>query len=129
MQRPAVNDVLAGRTVLVVDDNQDFAESLARLLELAGHRVEVAYDGEEALAACARCRPEAVVLDIGLPRLDGYEVARRLRRDPAHQGVLLVAVSGYGKDEDRERGREAGFDHYLVKPADPGVLKAILAAC
>jgi signal transduction histidine kinase/ActR/RegA family two-component response regulator len=118
----------AGRRVLVVDDNLDSAETLGTVLEIAGHEVWLAHDGEEALVLVERHRPEAVLLDIGLPKLDGYEVARRLRLDPGNDGILLVAVTGYGKEEDRDRGRLAGFDHHLVKPVDLEALRDLLAA-
>ena len=115
------------RRVLVVDDNEDSAETLGTILELSGHEVAIAYDGEKALSLAQERRPEVVFLDIGLPKIDGYEVARRLRLDPQNEGMLLVAVTGYGKEEDRHRGQEAGFHHYLVKPVDPGALQALLA--
>ena len=102
--------------VLLVDDNVDGADSLATLVRLAGHEARVAHDGPAALEAAAAFRPQVVVLDIGLPGLTGYEVARRLRADPDLSGASLVAVTGYGRDEDRERARQAGFDHHLVKP-------------
>jgi CheY-like chemotaxis protein len=111
---------------LVVDDNVDGAESLATLLKLLGHEVHVAHDGPAALLATADVRPEVVFLDIGLPGMDGYEVARRLRR-PGRSEALLVALTGYGQEEDRRRSREAGFDHHLVKPVDPAVLEDLLA--
>jgi signal transduction histidine kinase/CheY-like chemotaxis protein len=117
----------AGRRVLVVDDNVDAAETLGRILELAGHRVWIAHDGKEALELAGSERPEVVLLDIGLPKLDGYEVARRLRLDPDLRGALLVAITGYGKEEDRDRGRAAGFDHHLVKPVDLAALQGLLA--
>jgi CheY-like chemotaxis protein len=116
----------AGRRILVVDDNRDSAETLGTILEIAGHEVWLAHDGEEALAQVERHGPEIVLLDIGLPKLDGYEVARLLRLDSRHRDLLLVAVTGYGKDEDRDRGRLAGFDHHLVKPVDLEALRAIL---
>jgi CheY-like chemotaxis protein len=116
-----------GRRILVVDDNRDAAESLQMLLELYGHEVRVAHDGEEALAAFAKDRPEVILLDIGLPRLDGFEVARRLRADGQNRDVLLVALTGYGKHEDRAHSREAGFDHHLVKPVEPTMLMSLLA--
>ena len=114
------------RRVLVVDDNEDATYTLSTILELSGHEVILAYDGEEALALAGEHRPEVVLLDIGLPKLDGYEVARRLRLDPRNENMVLVAVTGYGREEERERGLAAGFHHYLVKPVDPGVLQALL---
>src|SRR5205085_2045571 len=115
------------RRVLVVDDNVEAAASLALLLGVAGHEVRVVYDGEAALAAVSAERPEVVLMDIGLPRLDGYEVARRLRQQPALRGVVLVALTGWGQDEDKRRSREAGFDHHLTKPFDPSDLQCLLA--
>jgi two-component system, chemotaxis family, CheB/CheR fusion protein len=114
------------RRVLVVDDNVDTAESLALLLRLKGHEVEVAYDGPTALDAATAFHPEVVLLDIGLPGLDGYQVARRLRRRGRSPGVLLVAMTGYGQEEDQRRAREAGFDHHLVKPVDPQAIYDLL---
>jgi signal transduction histidine kinase/CheY-like chemotaxis protein len=113
--------------VLVVDDNADTADTLATLLELEGHQVKLAHDGPTALAAAATFRPDAVVLDLGLPGMDGFEVARRLRDRTGGNGPVLVAVSGYGQDEDRNRARLAGFDHHLVKPAEIGTLASLLA--
>ncbi|HSK78902.1 MAG TPA: MEDS domain-containing protein [Thermoanaerobaculia bacterium] len=118
----------AGRKVLVVDDNQDAAETLGKILEIAGHEVLVAHDGEEALAKAGRHRQEVVLLDIGLPKMDGYEVARRLRLDPGSEGLLLIAVTGYGNREDRERGKLSGFDYHLVKPIDLQQLERLLAS-
>jgi signal transduction histidine kinase len=115
-----------GRRILVVDDNHDSAETLGTILEISGHEVWLAQDGPEALAQVERHRPEIVLLDIGLPKIDGYEVARRLRLDPRNEGILLVAVTGYGKEEDRDRGRLAGFDHHLVKPVDLEALRQLL---
>ncbi len=114
--------------ILVVDDNVDMAHSLAKLLEQAGHTITMAHDGLAALAAARRAKPDAVVLDIGLPGLDGYRVAEALRREPAFDNVRLVAVSGYGQAEDRSRAKAAGFDHHLVKPVDFGQLVSALAA-
>jgi two-component system CheB/CheR fusion protein len=114
-----------GRRVLVVDDNRDAAESLAVLLRAAGHQVETANDGNAALAAARRFVPTAVLLDIGLPGMDGYEVARQLRREPGRP-PLLVAITGYGQEEDRRQALAAGFDEYLVKPADFATLTQLL---
>lgn len=112
--------------LLVVDDSDDTAEMMSTLLEMAGHDVRTAHSGPAALEAAAAHRPHAIVLDIGLPGLDGYQVAQRLRQDPAMEDVVLIAASGYGQEEDRRRSREAGFDHHLVKPVDPQRLHEIL---
>jgi two-component system CheB/CheR fusion protein len=115
------------RRVLVVDDNVDTAESLAMLLRLKGHDVQVAYDGPAALDAARAFHPEAVLLDIGLPGLDGYQVAARLRRRRRTAGSLLVALTGYGQEDDQRRAEHAGFDHHLTKPVDPQVIYDLLA--
>jgi signal transduction histidine kinase/DNA-binding response OmpR family regulator len=112
--------------VLVVDDNVDAAESLAILLRLSGHEVRMARDGPEALAAAAGFSPHMVLLDIGLPGMDGYEVARRLRSGPATGEAVLVALTGYGEEEHRRKSREAGFDRHVIKPVDPQTLKGLL---
>jgi two-component system CheB/CheR fusion protein len=114
--------------VLVVDDNADAALMLAMLLEAQGHEVQSAQDGPRALAAALAFHPRVVLLDIGLPGMDGYEVAKKMRLDPACAGMVLVALTGYGQASDRERSRSAGFDHHLVKPADFAKLKEILAS-
>jgi CheY-like chemotaxis protein len=114
--------------ILVVDDNADAAESLSILLRMQGHEVRVAYDGLEALDLAAELMPDLVLLDIGLPRLDGYEVARRLRQFPGGDGMIMVAVTGWGQAEDRRRSREAGFDHHLVKPLDFAALDQLLVS-
>jgi|SRR5688500_8980560 len=106
----------ASLRVLVVDDNVDAARTLAMNLRLMGHQTRTAYDGEEALAAAAHFVPDRVLLDIGLPGADGYEVARRMRNMPELAGTRIAAVTGYGSAEDRQKGREAGFDEYFVKP-------------
>ncbi len=118
----------AQRRVLVVEDSPDAATSLRLLLELSGYQVRVAYTGPEGLAEAEAWRPEAVVCDIGLPGMDGYEVARRLRRAAGLEGVLLLALTGYGRDEDRRRAFESGFDYHLTKPADPEEVRRLLAA-
>ncbi|MFP5348823.1 MAG: PAS domain S-box protein [Gammaproteobacteria bacterium] len=112
--------------VLVVDDNVDAAQSLAILLETAGHAVATAYDGQAALAAADKHRPQVVFLDLGLPTLDGCEVAKRLRAMPAGANATLVAITGYGQEADRRRTREAGFDQHLVKPVDFDAVQEIL---
>ena len=115
------------RRVLVVDDNLDGAESLALLLRFAGHQVEVAHDGQLALAVAERFRPDVALLDIGLPGLNGYEVCQRLRRESWGRTMTIVALTGWGQDEDRRRSSEAGFDSHMVKPVDPPALLKLLA--
>ena len=115
-------------TILVVDDNHDAAESLCMLLKVLGVEVRIAHDGPQALAAFEACRPRMVLLDIGMPGMDGYEVARRLRASPGVPRASLVALTGWGQDEDKKRVREAGFDHHLVKPADFGTLQSLIAS-
>ena len=110
--------------VLVVDDNVDAARALEHLLKLLGHRVAVAHDGPAALAAAAAAPPELVLLDIGLPGMDGYAVAARLR-EAGHTAAALVALTGYGQEDDLRRSTAAGFDHHLVKPVDFATLKRI----
>jgi len=117
--------VQQGAHILLVEDNVDAAESLKMLLELHGHRVAVAYDGETAIAAAESDVPDMMLIDIGLPKLDGYEVVRRLRLSETLRDGFLVALTGYGRDEDRERSLEAGFDRHLVKPADPDDINAL----
>jgi PAS domain S-box-containing protein len=114
------------RRVLVVDDNRDATESMALLLGLWGHQTRTAHDGATALEIAAQFQPEIVLLDIGLPGMDGYEVARRLRAVPGAKDAFLVAMTGYGQEEDRRRTREAGFARHFVKPADPLVLRRVL---
>jgi len=113
--------------VLVVDDNIDSAQSLGMLLEATGHDVQLAYDGPTALRAAMDFRPNVVLLDIGLPGLDGYEVAKRIREQPTLTNIVLVAMTGYGNSADQRRSDEAGFNHHLVKPADFIKIKGILA--
>jgi CheY-like chemotaxis protein len=116
----------SSRRVLLVDDNIDLAQTLGWMLEAAGHQVRLAYDGEEALIAAREFQPEVCLLDIGLPGMDGYELARRLRQEYAEK-PLLVAVTGYGQDEYRRKALESGFEHHLVKPVNPGDLLALVA--
>ncbi len=118
----------APRRILVVDDQVDVAESLALVLELEGHQVKTALDGPTALELATEFQPDVVLLDLGLPEMDGYVVAQRLRARPETQNVLLIAVTGYGRQEDRERTQATGFDHHLVKPIDLEELGALLAA-
>ncbi|WP_439621798.1 ATP-binding protein [Gemmata sp.] len=118
---------VAARRVLVVDDNVDAAESLAQLLQILGHDARTAHEGEAGVEAAERFRPDLVLLDIGMPRLNGYDAARRIRSRPWGRSVVLVALTGWGQDDDRRRTAEAGFDHHLVKPVDPQVVLALLA--
>jgi signal transduction histidine kinase/ActR/RegA family two-component response regulator len=114
--------------VLVADDNVDFAMSLAELLRGSGHAVDVVHDGAAALAAAQRHSPDAALLDIGMPNLNGYELARKLRAEPALRSTLLVAITGWGQASDRDEAMRAGFDHHLTKPVDPALLGHLLAA-
>jgi nitrogen-specific signal transduction histidine kinase/CheY-like chemotaxis protein len=122
--KPASGREMARRIVLI-DDNVDAAESLAMLLRLKGHEVHVAYDGPAGVALALKTGPDCVLVDIGLPGIDGYEVAKRLR---SHDGgtTLLVALTGYGQNEDRIKSEQAGFDHHLVKPVAQNVLEDLL---
>jgi CheY-like chemotaxis protein len=112
--------------ILVVDDNVDTARSLCWLLEATGYDARPAFDGPAALEMAATFRPEIVLLDLGLPRLDGFEVAARLRADPSTRPAVLIALSGYSRDEDRDRSRAVGFEHHLVKPVEFDELLALL---
>ena len=116
----------AGRRMLIVDDNEDAATSMAMLQRRRGHETRTASTGPDAVAVAAEFAPEVVLLDIGLPGMDGFEVARRLRAMPALAGAFLVAMSGYGSDDDRATAREAGFDEYLIKPMDLDLLRTWL---
>jgi CheY-like chemotaxis protein len=118
----------AKRRVLVVDDNEDGAESLALLLTLNGHEAYIAHDGTEAIEVAERERPDVVLLDIGLPGLNGFEVSRRIRERTWGKDVVLVAVTGWGQDEHRRASTEAGFDAHLVKPVDHDALMALVAS-
>jgi PAS domain S-box-containing protein len=134
--RPATLDRGAGsngrgapaRRILVADDNRDAAESLAILLRLEGHAVDLAHDGQAALQAFAQRRPDVALLDIGMPRTNGLEVAREIRSRPGGQDVLLIAITGWAQDSDKERSRAAGFDHHLTKPIEPDALIELLSA-
>jgi CheY-like chemotaxis protein len=112
--------------VLVVEDNRDAADSLRVLLELFGYTVEVAYTGKAGVEAATTWHPDVILCDIGLPGLDGYKLAAELRQNPATAQARLIALTGYGTDEDRRRSKEAGFDAHLTKPADPAALRALL---
>lgn len=114
------------RRVLVVDDNHDAADSLSMLLELMGHEVAKAYEGRAAVELAGSFRPQLALLDIGMPELDGYDVARRIRKQPGGREAILVALTGWGQHEDRRRAVEEGFDHHIVKPVDLTVLRKLL---
>jgi PAS domain S-box-containing protein len=126
VRREAREDVGA-RSILVVDDNVDAAEMLAAMLELRGHGTRVAHDGPDALLIAREVHPDLIFLDIGLPGMDGYEVARRLRADPELASTVLVALTGWGSDDDKRRAHEAGFDVHLTKPVDVEVVDAVVA--
>jgi PAS domain S-box-containing protein len=117
----------SGKRLLVVDDNQDAADSLAMLLRLQGHDVRVAYSGMAALEMTKAYTPDVVFMDIGMPGMDGYEAARRIRQQPGLGNVVLAALTGWGQQEDRRRTAEVGFDHHLVKPVEPNALEKLLA--
>jgi CheY-like chemotaxis protein len=114
--------------ILVVDDNVDAADSLALLLGLLGHVVRTAYNGSAAIQIAQAFLPQVVLLDLGLPRMDGYEVARRLRQESGLGEVVLIATTGFGREADRHRCQEVGFDHFLLKPFDLEALVPLLAA-
>jgi PAS domain S-box-containing protein len=114
------------RRILVVDDNRDAAESLAKLLQFAGHETHTAHDGLEALTAAEKLRPDVVLLDIGLPKVNGFEVARKIREQSWGRSMTLIAVSGWGQDEDRKKSKDAGFDGHLVKPVGHAALKKMI---
>ena len=116
------------RRILLADDNVDFATSLGQLLSARGHDVRIAHDGAQALQTAAEFSPEFAFVDIGMPKVHGYEVARRIRSEPATSSCVLVAVTGWGQENDRRRAREAGFDRHLVKPVDPDEIEVILAS-
>jgi PAS domain S-box-containing protein len=117
-----------GCQVLIVDDNEDAARTLAKILEMTGHQVRLAYDGPSALQAVLDYRPEVVLLDIGLPELDGFEVARQIRQQAELSGMVLVALTGYGREADRQLSQDAGFDYHLVKPASLNDIEKILSS-
>ena len=118
--------LLVSRRVLIADDNRDAAESLAILLRFDGHDVVVASDGGAALRLFETHMPDVALLDIGMPQLNGYEVARQIRASPNGKHVLLVAVTGWGQEKDRRQSREAGFDHHLTKPVEPEAVSNLM---
>ncbi len=119
--------VLSGHRILVVDDNQDSADILRMLLRLKGNDTRTACDGLEAVEVAETFRPELVLLDIGLPKLNGYEVAQHIRQQPWGRNIILVALTGWGQDEDRLRSQEAGFNFHIVKPVELETLEQLLA--
>ena len=123
---PAPKDLR--RNILVVDDNRDAADSLAMLLEMNGHGVYVGHSGSEALQLARRELPHAMILDIGMPDMSGYEVARRIRAERWGSQIYLIAVTGWGQKEDKDRAIAAGFDHHLTKPVDPDQVESLLQA-
>jgi CheY-like chemotaxis protein len=121
-----VTKTVTKRRILVVDDNLDAALSLSRLIALLGHDVNVARDGNSALFIARSMRPDFVLLDIGLPGSDGFQVAEALRREPGLGTLKIIAVTGRGEEEDRERSQQAGIDYYLLKPIDVPFLESLL---
>jgi CheY-like chemotaxis protein len=114
------------KRILVVDDSKVQAKSLSMLLELMGHEVRLAYDGPSALQLAAEFIPDVALIDVGLPGMNGYEIARRIREQPELRHMVLIAQTGWGREEDRETSRQAGFDHHLPKPIDHQLLEKIL---
>jgi len=123
---PRARVAQAHRHVLIADDNRDGVDTLATYLSLDGHQVRVAYTGEQALQLAGQHRPDACVLDIGMPGLTGFEVAQRIRSEPWGRQMLLVAVTGWGQDSDKALARDSGFNHHLTKPIDPVVLNQLI---
>ena len=119
--------VKSSQRILVVDDNRDGADSLSEMLKIMGNDTRTAYDGQEGVDVAGAFRPDVLLLDIGLPKLNGYEACRRIREQPWGKDVVLIAVTGWGQDDDRRRSQEAGFDHHMVKPVDPQALIKMLA--
>ncbi|HEY7313938.1 MAG TPA: ATP-binding protein [Gemmataceae bacterium] len=119
---------VTGCRILIVDDNRDSADSLAVLLKVMGNEVGTAYDGEQAVEAAATLRPDVVLLDIGMPKVNGYEACRRIRQQPWGQGMFLIALTGWGQEEDRRRTEQAGFDRHMVKPVEPAALMKLLTS-
>jgi DNA-binding response OmpR family regulator len=114
------------RRILVVDDNKDAADALALFLQMDGHAVRCVYDGRSALEVASEFMPEVVLLDIGLPDMDGYALAQNLRRQAKNASATLIAVTGYGQEGDRDRSAESGIDHHLIKPVDTAELLRLL---
>ena len=115
--------------ILAVDDNKDAANVLALTLRVLGNDVKTAYDGLSAIEVASEFRPHLMLLDIGMPKLNGYETARRIREQPWGNELVLVALTGWGQEEDRRKAEEAGFDHHLIKPVEPATLQKLIADC
>ena len=126
MQRAKMESVSPVFSILVADDSEDAVESLAMLLEFEGHQVVIALDGDAALAAAERVRPQIAILDIGMPGATGYEVAQRIREAPWGRGMLLIAATGWGQEADIRHSMEAGFDAHLTKPLNVGRIKSLI---
>ncbi len=124
---PTEADHSSTRRILVADDNAAAADTLAELLSLFGNEVQVVHDGQAALKTFSAWRPDVILLDIDMPGMDGYEVARRVRQQMASGKVMLIALTGRGQEKDRKLAREAGFDHHLLKPVDLQALQALIA--
>jgi CheY-like chemotaxis protein/anti-sigma regulatory factor (Ser/Thr protein kinase) len=114
--------------ILVVDDNKDAASSLSMMLKILGNEVRTAHDGEEGVAAAAEYRPDLIVLDVGMPKLNGFEACRRIREQSWGKGIFIVALTAWGQEEDKRRSQEAGFDHHVVKPVEPADLEELLGS-
>ena len=125
-EAPRTFELLPRRRILIVDDSRDGGESMTVLLRVLGAEVELVHSGRAALDAVEQFKPDVVLLDIGMPGMDGYEVARRIRANSDHRGVMLIALTGWGQEEDRQRSAAAGFNHHLVKPADIDQLRQLL---
>ena len=124
--KPVATTSTLRRRILIADDNRDSAETLAALLRMEGHEVTSVHDGPVALSAFSEIKPDVALLDIGMPGLTGYEVARRMRQSTSGASLTLIAITGWGQDIDKERAYAAGFDHHLTKPVDPHRLAELL---
>jgi CheY-like chemotaxis protein len=125
--KPRGNAPEGSRRILVAEDNKTTAESAAKLLALLGHEVVVAHNGPQAIALALSWRPEFILLDIGLPAIDGYAVAAHLRQEEVCQDTIIIAVTGYGQEDDRRRSHDAGIDHHLLKPVSADALLSLLS--
>jgi CheY-like chemotaxis protein len=124
----AARPAAPARRILVADDNRDSADTMGMLLQLSGHEVHVAHTGKDALGTAKRVRPDVGIFDIGMPDLNGYELAERIRHEAWGSGMTLIAVTGWGQDTDRRRALAAGFDHHLTKPIEPDQLERLFSA-